>query len=97
MRCCARLTALRVRAERHASRCADLRVGVDPPPPFSRIPARVLSRVGDAVLGAVCAQLQRVFVRALAADYRAWSTDAAYRTRRAALCAQTRDEEHAAA
>jgi hypothetical protein len=91
------LTALRVRAERHASRCADLRVGVDPPPPFSRIPARVLSRVGDAVLGAVCAQLQRVFVRALAADYRAWSTDAAYRTRRAALCAQTRDEEHAAA
>ena len=68
----------------------DLRVGVDPPPPFSRISPRVLTRVGDAVLGAVCAQLQRVFVRALAADYRAWSTDADYRQRRAALCAQTR-------
>jgi hypothetical protein len=43
----------------------------------------VLSRVGDAVLGAICAQLQRVFVRALAADYRAWSSDAAYRQSRA--------------
>ena len=62
-------------------------MGVDPPPPFSRIPARVLSRVGDAVLGAICAQLQRVFVRALAADYRAWASDAAYRQSRAELSA----------
>ena len=73
-----------------AARCADLRVGVDPPLPFSRIPARVLTSVGNAVLGAICAQLQRVFVRALAADYRKWSTDAAYRQSRAALGAASR-------
>lgn len=65
-------------------------MGVDPPAPFSRIPARVLSRVGDAVLGAICAQLQRVFVRALAADYRAWSSDAAYRQSRAQMSEASR-------
>jgi hypothetical protein len=62
----------------------DLRIGVDPPPPFSRIKTSILERVGDAVLGAVCAQLQRVFVRALAADYARWAVDAQYRADRAA-------------
>jgi|APGre2960657444_1045066.scaffolds.fasta_scaffold00100_18 hypothetical protein len=61
----------------------DLRVGVDPPPPFSALPRRLLVQVGNAVLNAVCAALQRVFIRALAADYRAWATDAGYRERRA--------------
>ncbi len=61
----------------------DLRVGVDPPHPFSAIPKRILVRVGNAVLNAVCAHLQRVFIRALAADYRAWAGDDAYRERRA--------------
>jgi hypothetical protein len=46
--------------------------------------AAILERVGDAVLGAVCAQLQRVFVRALAADYVRWAADAQYRADRAA-------------
>ena len=59
-------------------------MGVDPPPPFSRLSVALLERVGDAVLGAVCAQLQRVFVRALAADYKRWACDEEYRLRRAA-------------
>jgi hypothetical protein len=74
----------------------DLRVGVDPPPPFSRISARVLTRVGNAVLGAVCAQLQRVFVKALAADYARWARDADYRAARQAWGVQQAAEEAAA-
>ena len=70
-----------------------MRVGVDPPPPFSLISVAVLTRVGDAVLGAVCAQLQRVFVRALAADYKRWASDAGYRQRRAAWQAAGGDGE----
>ena len=61
----------------------DLRVGVDPPPPFSRLPTKLLVRVGNAVLNAVCFQLQRVFLHALAADYGIWASDEAYRARRA--------------
>ncbi len=74
----------------------DLRVGVDPPPPFSRISGRVLTRVGNAVLGAVCAQLQRVFVKALAADYARWARDADYRAARQAWGVQQAEEEAAA-
>ena len=61
----------------------NLRVGVDPPPPFSRLPTKLLVRVGNAVLNAVCFQLQRVFLHALAADYEVWQRDEAYRQRRA--------------
>jgi hypothetical protein len=60
----------------------DLRVGVDPPAPFSAIPRPVLRAVGDAVLNAVCAQLQRVFLRSLAADYAAWAADSELRAQR---------------
>lgn len=57
----------------------DLRVGVDPPPPFSLLPATLLVRVGNAVLNGVCGTLQKVFIRALAADARAFSAEPASR------------------
>ena len=71
----------------------DLRVGVDPPLPFSRIAPSVLTAVGDAVLGAVCTQLQRVFVRALAADYARWAGDAAHRAARLELAQRTDSDD----
>jgi len=78
----------------------DLRVGIDPPPPFSRIPSGVLVRVGNAVLNAVCFQLQRVFLAALAVDYKRWAIDTDYRARRAEgelECAITHEEALSAA
>jgi len=61
----------------------DLRVGLDPPPPFSSLPPGLLRRVGNGALNALTGVLQRAFLAALAADYARWSRDAAWRTERA--------------
>ena len=66
----------------------DLRVGVDPPPPFSLLPIGLLTRVGNAVLNGVCGTLQRVFVRALARDAEAFAADPAARAAAGATASQ---------
>lgn len=48
-------------------------LSIDPPPPFSRLPARLLHAVGQGVVCRVLVLLQRVFLAALAEDFRKWA------------------------
>ncbi|KAL9179472.1 hypothetical protein ACHAXT_008762 [Thalassiosira profunda] len=60
-------------------------VDVDVPPPFSRIPKRILERTGNAAMRLSLRYIQANFVNNLAADYAKWATDSAYRKYRASL------------
>jgi hypothetical protein len=51
-------------------------------PPFHRMPRALLSGACNAVLRRAVPALLGAFIRQLAADYRHWATDAAYRARR---------------
>eukprot|EP00238_Polyblepharides_amylifera_P015353 CAMPEP_0196600332 /NCGR_PEP_ID=MMETSP1081-20130531/95333_1 /TAXON_ID=36882 /ORGANISM="Pyramimonas amylifera, Strain CCMP720" /LENGTH=158 /DNA_ID=CAMNT_0041926163 /DNA_START=455 /DNA_END=931 /DNA_ORIENTATION=- len=62
---------------------SDIKVLLDPPPPFSFFPKEVLEATGNFVMDASCKALQRTFVQNLANDYRKWCVDAEYRRRRA--------------
>lgn len=60
-----------------------LRVDIEPPAPFRRVPRRLLEAVGNAVMRVATEALQREFLRNLAADYERWAADDAYRSQRA--------------
>jgi len=63
----------------------DVSIMVDPPPPFDRLPSRILTGTGNAVVGLALRSLMDSFSRELASDYEHWRSDPDYRSERAAV------------
>jgi hypothetical protein len=66
----------------------DVQVWTEVVGPFRAIPRGVLQATGNAVMGALMQALLPLFLQKLADDYHRWSTDPAYRARRAAAASQ---------
>ena len=63
----------------------DVSIVVDPPPPFSKLPPRILTATGNAVVGLALRSLMDSFSKELASDYVRWRSDPEYRSARIAV------------
>jgi len=61
---------------------SELKVLVDPPGPFKRIPKNVLEKVGNTIMKVALKRIEKAFITSLAADYNRWAIDSAYRQSR---------------
>ena len=63
---------------------ADTRIeaDVETPSMFALVPRRLLESIAESAMALVLQQLQRTFLRNLAADYARWATDTSYRNAR---------------
>ena len=63
---------------------------VETPPAFALVPRALLERIAAGAMSLVLQQLQRTFLRNLAADYVRWSTDRRYREARSVQYGESR-------
>ena len=63
----------------------DVSILVDPPPPFNKLPSRILTATGNAVVGVALRSLMDSFSKELASDYVRWRSDPDYRSARIAV------------
>jgi len=62
---------------------SDIKVGVNPPPPFKYFPRKVLEATGNLAMKLALDQIEGAFLQALGRDYEKWAVSADYRMARA--------------
>ena len=62
---------------------SDIKVWVNPPPPFKYFPRSILETTGNTVMNFALNTVETSFLEALGKDYEKWSQDANYRFERA--------------
>ena len=64
-----------------------IQVDVDPPPPFGKLPRRLLETTGNAAMRISMNYIIQSFLRGLAQDYQKWAHNSEYRQARESLSA----------